>query len=32
MRYADASYLLGPASPREGYLSISRLIETARMA
>jgi acetyl-CoA carboxylase biotin carboxylase subunit len=30
VRYADESYLLGPASPRESYLSISRLIEMAR--
>lgn len=30
VRQADESYLLGPASPRESYLSISRLIEIAR--
>jgi acetyl-CoA carboxylase biotin carboxylase subunit len=30
VRYADESYLLGPASPSESYLSIDRLIETAR--
>jgi acetyl-CoA carboxylase, biotin carboxylase subunit len=30
VRYADESYLLGPASPRESYLSVGRLIDTAR--
>ena len=30
VRYADESYLLGPASPHESYLSIGRLIDTAR--
>lgn len=30
VRYADESYLLGQASPRESYLSIGRLIDTAR--
>ena len=30
VRQADESYLLGPASPRESYLSIPRLIEVAR--
>ena len=28
--YADESYLLGAAPPRESYLSISRLIEIAK--
>ncbi|MCG2767779.1 MAG: acetyl-CoA carboxylase biotin carboxylase subunit [Chloroflexota bacterium] len=30
VRYADESYLIGPAPPRESYLSITRLIETAK--
>jgi acetyl-CoA carboxylase biotin carboxylase subunit len=30
VRYADESYLLGAAPPRESYLSIPRLIETAQ--
>ena len=30
VRYADESYLLGPAPPRESYLSIERLVEIAR--
>ncbi len=30
VRYADESYLLGAAPPRESYLSIPRLIEIAR--
>jgi acetyl-CoA carboxylase biotin carboxylase subunit len=30
VRQADESYLLGPASPRESYLSIPRIIEVAR--
>jgi acetyl-CoA carboxylase biotin carboxylase subunit len=30
VRYADEAYLLGPAPPRESYLSIPRIIETAR--
>ena len=30
VRYADESYLLGPAPPRESYLSIGRIIETAK--
>lgn len=30
VRYADEAYLLGPAAPRESYLSIPRIIETAR--
>jgi acetyl-CoA carboxylase biotin carboxylase subunit len=30
VRYADESYLLGPALPHKSYLSISRLIDTAR--
>lgn len=30
VRYADESYLIGPAPPRESYLSIPRLIETAQ--
>jgi acetyl-CoA carboxylase biotin carboxylase subunit len=30
VRYADESYLLGPAHPRESYLSIPRLIEIAK--
>ena len=29
VRYADESYLIGPAPPRESYLSVTRLIETA---
>jgi acetyl-CoA carboxylase biotin carboxylase subunit len=29
VRYADESYLLGPAPPRESYLSIERLLEIA---
>ena len=29
VRYADESYPLGPAPPRESYLSIARIIETA---
>ncbi|MDY7040501.1 MAG: acetyl-CoA carboxylase biotin carboxylase subunit [Chloroflexota bacterium] len=30
VRYADESYPIGPAPPRESYLSITRLIETAK--
>ena len=30
VRQADESYLLGPAAPRESYLSIPRIIEVAR--
>ena len=30
VRYADESHLLGPAPPRESYLSIPRIIETAK--
>jgi len=30
VRYADESYLIGPAPPRESYLAIDRLIETAK--
>jgi acetyl-CoA carboxylase biotin carboxylase subunit len=30
VRYADESYLLGPAPPRESYLSTARLLEIAR--
>jgi acetyl-CoA carboxylase biotin carboxylase subunit len=30
VRYADESYLLGPAPPRDSYLSIGRLIDAAK--
>ncbi len=30
VRYADESYLIGPAPPRESYLSIERIIEVAK--
>lgn len=30
VRYADESYLIGPASLRESYLSIERIVETAK--
>ncbi|MGH6674393.1 MAG: acetyl/propionyl/methylcrotonyl-CoA carboxylase subunit alpha [Xanthobacteraceae bacterium] len=32
VRVCDESYLLGPAEPRESYLSIERLVETAKRA
>lgn len=30
VRYADEAYLLGPASPRESYLSIPRILDVAK--
>src|SRR2546428_10800372 len=32
VRYADEAYPIGPSAPRESYLRIDRLVETARKA
>src|SRR5437667_4124238 len=32
VRYADEAYPIGPSAPRESYLHIDRLVETARRA